>query len=221
MKAYWALSEQGDNFGDVLTPYLFERLRGVRLEWAEREDADLIAIGSLADSIPRGYSGVVLGTGSFTDTAIELEFATVLALRGVLTARLAGLHPPLLADLGLLVADVAPRARRKGIGTIRAAGDPRPPIGLGIDPLGQPDEIIAAAAGCERIVSSSLHGLVLADALGIPNMWDPFPPEVTFKFRDYASAYGERIEPYRWRVADQYQVGLKQDALRRVMATFG
>lgn len=221
MKAYWAKSEAGDNFGDVLTPLLFEKLCGIRLEWAEREHADLIAIGSIADSIPRGYRGIVLGTGCFFDGYIDLGSATVLALRGAFTARLAGLHPPLLADLGLLAADLAPRVSRDvPVGTVRADGDPRPPIGLVLDPMSDAEALIASAARCERIVSSSLHGLILADALGIPSMWDPYPPDVTFKFRDYASAYGERIEPYRWRVADQDQVAQKQEALREIMANF-
>jgi hypothetical protein len=93
-------------------------------------------------------------------------------------------------------------------------------MGLALDPGGDPIEMVYDAAHCERIVSSSLHGLILADALGIPTMWDPWPTDHAsgFKFRDYASAYGERIEPYRWRVADQTQVGMKQAALRKAMA---
>lgn len=218
MKAYWAKSEAGDNFGDVLTPLLFDRLRGIRLEWAEREDSELIAIGSIADTIPRGYAGTVLGTGSMYDEYIALESANVLALRGVLTARLAGLQPPLLADLGLLASDLAPRVKRDvAIGTVRADGDPRPAIGLDLDPMSDAETLIASAARCQRIVSSSLHGLILADSLGIPNMWDPYPVEVTFKFRDYASAFGERIAPYRWRLADQAQVSRKQAHLRELM----
>jgi hypothetical protein len=91
-------------------------------------------------------------------------------------------------------------------------------MGLLLDPVaGDPEGLIALAASCQRIVSSSLHGLILADALGIPNMWDPYPPADPgdgFKYRDYASAYGERIAPYEWRLADQRLVAAKQAALR-------
>jgi pyruvyltransferase len=222
VKAYWARRAGQGNFGDVLTPLLFRRLCGVRLRWVERESAELFAIGSIAELIPPGFTGIVLGTGCMFDQAIELDRARVLALRGVLTARLAGVHPPLLADPGLLASDLLTQAVARDIpvGTVRAAGDPRPSIGLALDPLGEPEELIHAAARCERVVSSSLHGLVLADALGIPNMWDPYPtdPAAGFKFRDYASAFGERIEPYRWRVADQIQVATKQAALRDLLA---
>jgi len=220
VRAYWARA--GNNFGDVLTPLLFESVGRIRLEWVEREEAELFAIGSIAELIPRGYTGLVVGTGCMFSDPIELDHADVRALRGVMTSRLAGLHPPLLADLGLLAPDLLPappRRRDLPIGTVRAGGDPRPPMGVTLDPAGDPLEMIATAARCERIVSSSLHGLILADALGIPNMWDPFSTAPPFKFRDYASAYGESIEPYRWRVADQVQVETKQWALRGILAS--
>lgn len=219
MRAYWARA--GNNFGDVLTPLLFDRLCGVQLEWVEREDAELFAVGSIAELIPRGYRGLVIGSGCMFDEPIELDGALVLALRGVLTARLAGLHPPLLADLGLLAPDLiqAIPDRDLPIGTVRAGGDPRPPMGVTLDPQSDAIELIRTAARCQSIVSSSLHGLILADALGIPNMWDPYPTAPPFKFRDYASAYGERIEPYQWRVADQIQVAEKQAALREILAS--
>lgn len=221
MKAYWALGDN-PNFGDVLTPLLFDRLAGIRLEWVEREEAELFAIGSIAELIPRGYQGVVLGTGCMFEQPIELDAAHVLALRGVLTARLAGVRPPLYADLGLLASDLAPKPRRRDIeiGTVRAGGDPRPPIGVLLDPLSDPEAMIVTAARCQRIVSSSLHGLILADALGIVNMWDPWPTDVSFKFRDYASAYSERLEPYTWRVANQAEVAEKKAALRGILTGF-
>lgn len=219
MKAYWASTDPG-NFGDVLTPLLFRRLAGVQLEWVEREHAELFAIGSIAELIPRGFQGFVLGTGCMFDAPIELDTANVLALRGVLTARLAGIRAPLYADMGLLAADLAPKTKRDiPIGTVRAGGDLRPPIGIRLDPLDDPQEMIALAARCQRIVSSSLHGLILADGLGTMNMWDPWPVDVTFKFRDYASAYSEPIEPYRWRFANQAEVASKKAALRAALAS--
>lgn len=221
MKAYWARRAGAGNFGDELNPLIFERVARIRLEWVEREEAELFAIGSIAELIPPGFTGLVIGTGCMFDDPIDLGAAQVIALRGVRTARLAGVHAPLLADLGILAVDlVEGRPRRDApVGTVRAGGDPRPPAGVALDPLGDPLRMIATAARCERIVSSSLHGLVLADALGIPNMWDPWPTDEAsgFKFRDYASAYGERIEPYQWRVANQVQVAAKQAALRAVL----
>lgn len=65
------------------------------------------------------------------------------------------------------------------------------------NPLSVLDEI----ASCERILSSSLHGCVVADALGIPNRmlllsYFGRPAEQhLFKYRDYYSAYGLDIDP--------------------------
>jgi pyruvyltransferase len=216
MKAYWALGSGRGNFGDLLTPLIFAKF-GIPLEWVEREDAELFAVGSIAELIPGDFAGVVLGTGCMYADPVAFPLARVLALRGILTARLAGLHPPLLADLGLLAPDLIGRHRKRDIplATVRAGGDPRPAMGLALDPEdGDTVGLIEAASRCRRIVSSSLHGIVLADALGIVNMWDPYPTAPPFKFRDYASAYGERIESWTWRLADQAMVRRKQDALR-------
>jgi pyruvyltransferase len=46
---------------------------------------------------------------------------------------------------------------------------------------------------CEHIVSTSLHGLILADAYGIPNAWAKLGDDIpggTFKFNDYYQAIG-------------------------------
>jgi pyruvyltransferase len=221
MKAFWAVEPDGSsNFGDVLTALLVERLTGIRLEHAQPEEAELFGIGSIVESIPVGYTGFVLGSGCMFDRWVNLDAADVLALRGRLTVHAAGLPMPLLADLGLLAADLASSVERDvPIGTVRHIIDPRPAIGMALDSAGDPLEMIAAAARCQRIVSSSLHGLVLGDALGIPSMWDPYPSILGdgFKFHDYASAYGERIQPYCWRVADQVQVAEKQAALRQCL----
>lgn len=62
-----------------------------------------------------------------------------------------------------------------------------------IDIKRTPQEVTYDIARCEVILSSSLHGLIFADALHIPNlhikgMTDL--PEGNFKFEDYYSSYG-------------------------------
>jgi hypothetical protein len=69
-----------------------------------------------------------------------------------------------------------------------------------IDVTRPPLEVIAAIAGCERIISSSLHGIVVADAFGLPRRWETFDRVQGrgFKFHDYSSALGLKIEPGVW-----------------------
>lgn len=62
-----------------------------------------------------------------------------------------------------------------------------------IDIKRTPQEVAKEIAECETIVSSSLHGLIFADSLHIPNMHIRCKhdlPEGNFKFEDYYSSYG-------------------------------
>lgn len=52
-----------------------------------------------------------------------------------------------------------------------------------------PDQILL----CKKIISSSLHGLIISDSYGIPNSWIEFPGksgEGTFKYLDYFASVG-------------------------------
>lgn len=57
-----------------------------------------------------------------------------------------------------------------------------------------PANVAAEIVSCEAVVSSSLHGLIFADALHIPNLHVLGEKELTegnFKFEDYYSSYGK------------------------------
>jgi hypothetical protein len=66
------------------------------------------------------------------------------------------------------------------------------PQSLFIDVRQTPDAVIRQIASCECIISSSLHGLIIADSLGIPNIHIKVSDKLLgdgFKFDDYYSAY--------------------------------
>jgi pyruvyltransferase len=61
-----------------------------------------------------------------------------------------------------------------------------------INPCSNWKDIINAICSCKAILSSSLHGLICADAYNIPNLWlDEYPiDEDDFKFKDYFGSQG-------------------------------
>lgn len=59
-------------------------------------------------------------------------------------------------------------------------------------------EFIDQICSCEVILSSSLHGVIVADAYKIPNMWvsliEKEHPDSNFKFKDYYMSVGKNID---------------------------
>ena len=55
---------------------------------------------------------------------------------------------------------------------------------------------------CAYIVSSSLHGICVAEAYGIPAVWVRLADNIVggeFKFRDYYASTGRDMHPQDWR----------------------
>lgn len=68
-----------------------------------------------------------------------------------------------------------------------------------IDLQDDPMSVLKTIAQCEVIISSSLHGLIVADSFGIPNKYIKVtnkPHGDGFKFRDYYSSFGLSIDQY-------------------------
>lgn len=68
-----------------------------------------------------------------------------------------------------------------------------------IDVTDNPLKVVSEIAKCEKIISSSLHGLIVADSLGIPNLHMTISTlghsqrDYELKFQDYYSAFGEHM----------------------------
>lgn len=70
-----------------------------------------------------------------------------------------------------------------------------------IDLKADPMEVYRRIASCEYIISSSLHGLIIADSFGIPNLHIKVSEKLLgdgFKFKDYYSCY--HLEDAVWDV---------------------
>lgn len=84
-----------------------------------------------------------------------------------------------------------------------------------IDIQRSPKEVIDDIAGCECILSSSLHGLIFADSLHIPSMHILGKNALyggNFKFADYYSSFGIAHQPF---VIESGDFPSKQTVLKR------
>ena len=80
---------------------------------------------------------------------------------------------------------------------------------LFINPLQPVKEVIDKINSCENIASSSLHGLILADAYNVPNQWIDFGTEIGgdgFKFKDYYSTTDLEKQPSKVIIPDLFVV---------------
>lgn len=64
-----------------------------------------------------------------------------------------------------------------------------------ISPLNDWKQVLDEIASCRAIISSSLHGLICADAYGIPNVWLEEYPILSdnIKFHDYFLSQGRPL----------------------------
>jgi pyruvyltransferase len=212
------------NFGDELALTIIRRLTRYSPVWSPARSAELVVTGSIASMLPAGWHGTVAGICCARPEVFDATKATVLALRGHLTRAhtllAAGSPEPVLGDPGLLASLLVPRPLRTGGLAIvphwqdrdltKKWGDRGTLVRVENDPLA----VIRAIALSDRVVSSSLHGIIVADAYGIERMWDPHPATqgAGFKFYDHATVVGP-IEPGEWGIANQQQVGAARDAL--------
>ena len=133
------------------------------------------------------------------------------------------------ADAGILASEVLKEERKKryDIGIIPHLCDLRDPrveqmlkvygnarfISVKEEPL----KVIREIAECRCILSSSLHGLILADSLGIPNLHVVFADRLLgdgYKFDDYYSGYGVEHNPYDLRTESLPEIAEIEDRYR-------
>lgn len=204
------------NFGDLLAPVLLDHFADVRGIWSPPATANVVVVGSILDQLPPGWRGIVAGAGKLREyTELDLSQAKVLALRGPLSAR--GVNgDPVLGDPALLANELVQVDKEYNLGIVPHWSDTtletrfkqwKPRI---IRPDGDPLEVVAEIGRCKKVVASSLHGIVVADAFGIPRRIEMTPKFATeggaFKFRDHCAA-----------VRVPFEVGLTQEAPRHVV----
>ena len=196
------------NFGDDINPAFFNAAvkRPIRLE-IRRHRPHFLGMGSILGRA--NVASTVLGSGCLMPpVAGSLQPGHVVAVRGALSLEgLARREGVLLGDpmvlLNLILRDAVRRDGPVGlvphvseVGLARGMNIPGVKI---IDPGDDPWRVIHDIADCSRIFSQSLHGLIVADALEIPNIWiAPGRAMVgaRFKFDDYFSTLDANKDPH-------------------------
>lgn len=202
----------GGNFGDELSPLLVELVSGRSVEAAGLEECDLIGVGSVLESTKRtsDQRPAVWGSGFMYQGRMSGAHLDVHAVRGRLTqARCGGRGA--LGDPGLLSRYLDHGgAEEFRVGLIPHFVDWEHPFcqqfvdhvdgAVLISPVQRPLDVLAQISGCDVVFSSSLHGLICADSLGVPNAWVELSDGVLgsgYKFADYYSSFNIVPTPLR------------------------
>jgi len=196
------------NFGDALTAHIFPRY-GISVSSCTVEKAELIGIGSLLGNLVKADTkAIILGAGfMFRRQAFSLPRKQVAAVRGKLSAERLGLSlgKVPLGDPGILIEPLAGIVEQHQIGIVPHYVDKGAAVlellkekhGEAISIIdvehNDIDRFVRDMSACNTILSSSLHGLIAAWALGKPGGRLGLSDRVVgkgFKFDDFYSAFG-------------------------------
>ncbi len=207
---FWCETRKLTNFGDLLGPYLFRILSGLEPVHTIPTNRSLGTVYLTVGSILHWCRDncIVWGSGIVRRSEQFPRPHAVYATRGPYTRRrfleLGYPCPEVYGDPGLIL----PRVFRP------AASHPRTPLGvvahyvdkevarrlvqqspdvLMIDVFDPVERVAALIASCERVVSSSLHGVIIAHAYGVPAAWVKFSDNLwgdDVKFLDYFASVG-------------------------------
>lgn len=220
------------NLGDELNAYLIGELTGKEVfNYANMLPLGITnysCIGSILEWLPNREK-VIWGTGAMYGVeALRHVPLRVCAVRGPLTRQYLleqGIKcPEIYGDPALLLPLIYKSAhaqkKKYKIGFIPHICDLKDPLVEGLVQQADESETVVIKMGCyadwhdvideinscEFIISSSLHGLILSDAYGIPNVWVEFSDKVAgkgFKFRDYFASVGKESEVAPIRITAQ------------------
>lgn len=183
-RMYWWRPEGFKNAGDEVGPFLFQHFTGRLPLRVEPSNWSLRTVVMSAGSIIREARAdtIVWGSGIISRSISVEQPHQICAVRGPETwdhLMRNGIDcPEVFGDPGLLLPLAVPKAEESmaGIGYVPHYVDhERVPKDLAEDPdvafidiTGPLETVIQKITSCDRIVSSSLHGLIFSHAYGLP-----------------------------------------------------
>lgn len=210
---WWMETPYPGNFGDILNPYIVEKLTGIPPRWVPKGKG-LLVIGSVIKFATKDSTVWGSGTPRMTDKLDPA--ASYRAVRGPLTRQLVlesdGQCPEVYGDAAWFLPKLyqpKTRAKKFKLGLIRHfANDPDISTGPGVKLISvirgsyvDIEAFIDEIHECEAVLTTSLHGLIVCHAYGIPARWCEVPdspaglPGDGTKFHDYMLSVGIEPEP--------------------------
>ncbi len=209
---YWSeikfIFKKEENYGDLLSKYLVEKISGKEIQWVHPkkqpwyrwDKTNYVTIGSIIHHASK--DSIVWGSG-IIDKQQPIEKADVRAVRGPQTRKfLLGLGyecPAVYGDPALLLPNYYhPEVEKKyKVGIIPHYHDFKMVSEtykndseiFVIDLMTMDvEEVTRQILSCDKTISSSLHGVIVSHAFGIPSLWVEFSNKVFgdgIKYRDY------------------------------------
>lgn len=217
---YWAWWDDRRNFGDWIGPFLYRALTGdlpihVRPDQVRPPHTVHVTCGSILQKLSQPDTAVVWGSGVIAQDSSFARPAAVHAVRGPFTQAALDRQgypvPDVIGDPGLclpLVLDPGPRPVSHRLGLVshvidRGFWDKNAeylPDTVRLIHLDRPiADVVADIVSCEAILSSSLHGIIIAHAYGVPaSAAVPCVGRLVgdgVKFRDYYASVGMDFQP--------------------------
>lgn len=206
---YWY---RGNNFGDELAPIICRHFSGRDPVYVDltSDIPHLCIIGSVLQDM--GPNTVVWGAG-YVEKPQGQQVREVLALRGEFSRDIYNLYHGTeievpLGDPAMLMPFIfqPPHVKKYRLGIIPHVIDLMDcalKYGgaedcLVINLRDDPGIVIQHILSCEQVISSALHGLIVAHAYGIPAAWVEFSDRILgngFKFWDYFTTIDEWNDP--------------------------
>jgi pyruvyltransferase len=224
MYIYWPFDNNRSthNFGDAINPFIGEFFSGEKVtningieDKITKNDKPYLVCGSSMTFVK--IPTIIWGSAILTPRwKIKTNPLDVIAVRGPKTRKyLLDRNikcPAVYGDPGLLCPMMfkAEKTKEYKIGIIPHVVDRNavskwklPESMLNIDIRKDFQEVVNDVNRCEHIISSSLHGLILADAYQIPSLWVvisgiPTAKGKEFKYQDYLeSIQADIYSPYK------------------------
>lgn len=203
MKVFYFTSDNPLNVGDALSPFILENFTKHKAELASSDESGkLLLVGSLLDIVKDNDTICGIGSNKPNFTLEANDTMRFISVRGPLTRfQIKGADVPKnYGDPALLLPLMYfPKIeKKKKTGIIPHYVDkkyfPKDQI---IDIEQDYTTFVDQILECDEIISSSLHGIIIAEAYGIKTKWVMYGDKIEggeFKYQDYFLGTGRPIQ---------------------------